>query len=61
MEWINVTDQKTIPVDETIIVEDDNGRIGQAYFNGKKWVLETFGEASFNIEFDEIIRYIILK
>lgn len=60
MEWINVDNQNEIPTDKTIIVEDINGWIGQAYKDGDVWTLETFGQISFSIDFGEIKRYVIL-
>jgi len=60
MEWIEVDNQNEIPEDKTIIVEDINGWIGQAYKNGNVWTLETFGQISFSIDFGMIKRYIIL-
>lgn len=61
MEWIYVENQDDIPKDETIILEDENFWIGNAYFENGKWYLETFNRTSTKIEFDTIVRYLILK
>ncbi len=60
MNWINVTKDTKLPRDENIIVEDENGWIGNAYFDDYGWRLETFGRTSKEIYFDKIIRYFIL-
>lgn len=59
MEWITVSDSNDIPIYKTIIVEDINGWIGQAYYYKGEWALETFGHGE-KIFFDVIIRYIVL-
>mgnify|MGYP003418681883 CR=1 FL=1 len=59
--WIIIKEDTKIPIDKTIIVEDVNGWIGQAYWNNYGWVLETFGQIHEEIYFDKIIRYIILN
>ena len=60
MEWIDVSENSEVPTDKNIIVEDSNGWIGQAHFDGQDFVLETFGQVSFSIEFAKIVRYIII-
>lgn len=60
MEWITVTENTIIPTDKTIIVEDENGWIGQAYWNNYDWCLETFNQINNFIYFDKIVRYMIL-
>lgn len=60
MEWISIKSSDELPENKTIIVEDVNGWIGQAYKNGDVWSLETFGQISFSIDFDEIIRYFVI-
>ena len=60
MQFIYVTNQEEIPTDKTIIVEDENFWIGQAYFYKGKWYLETFGQTNSKIEFSKIIRYLVL-
>lgn len=59
--WIIIKEDTKIPIDKTIIVEDVNGWIGQAYWNNYGWVLETFGQIHEEIYFDKIIRYFILN
>ena len=61
MEWIYINEDSEIPEDKNVIVEDCNGWIGQAYKtpNGD-WVLETFGQVSWEIAFDKIIKYAVL-
>lgn len=61
MEWVNVKDQSEIPTDKTIIVEDENGWIGQAYFDNGNFLLEIFTQTSVNIKFDTIVRYLIVQ
>ncbi len=60
MEWISVTEDSEIPTHKTIIVEDVNGWVGQAYFEDGWFFLETFGQIVSHIKFDKIIRYIII-
>ena len=60
MEWIYVADESELPTDKTIIVEDSNGWMGQAYLKDGKWCLETFAQVSFDIEFDQIVKYFIV-
>lgn len=60
MEWITVTDESEIPETGTIIVEDKNGWIGHVYKSEEKWILETFGQSDFDIEFSKIVRYMII-
>ena len=62
MEWINIIRNREdeIPTDKTIIVEDCNGWIGQAYLNEGRWVLEIFDQTMKNIEFSTIVRYLII-
>ncbi len=61
MKWIEVTEDTVIPIDKTIIVEDCNGWLGQAYWNNYGWVLETFAQTNHEIYFDKIVRYMILS
>lgn len=65
MKWIEIDPSihstKQIPLNETVIVEDENGWIGQAYWNDYDWVLETFGQVYRDINFGQIVRYFILK
>jgi hypothetical protein len=58
--WIDIKEDSIIPIDKTIIVEDINGWVGQAYWDNYGWVLETFGQTNTEIYFDKIIKYIIL-
>jgi len=60
MEWIKVDNQDEIPFDKNIIVKDINGWIGQAYYDGEAWSLETFGQTINEIYFDEIVEYLII-
>lgn len=60
MEWIYIADESELPTDKTIIVEDFYGWMGQAYLKNGKWVLETFGQVSFDIEFERIIKYFVV-
>lgn len=61
MEWIYISDEEKIPKDKTVIVEDKNFWMGQAYFENGKWYLETFGRTSEKIEFSKIERFIIVS
>lgn len=62
MEWIIINDDSEVPTDQTIIVEDIHGWIGQAYRNSNnELVLETFGQISREIKFDKIVRYLIIS
>jgi hypothetical protein len=60
MEWIYISEQDQIPTDKTIIVEDENFWMGQAYFENGKWYLETFGRTFGKIEFAKIERYFVV-
>lgn len=60
MNWIEVTDVRNIPFEtNVIIVEDENGWIGNACLNGDDICLETFNQTR-TINFGKIIRYLIL-
>jgi len=58
MEWIYINDESEIPIDKTVIVEDCNGWMGQAYQKNGGWWLETFG--IMEIRFMKIVRYFIV-
>jgi hypothetical protein len=59
--WIVVNNENEIPTNKTIIVEDENGWIGQSYYNGSVFVLETFGQLSWDIVFGKIEKYLIIE
>ena len=61
MDWIKVENGNEIPTDKSIIVEDENGCIGQAFYdNGlEAWLLETFGRTE-PVYFDKIERYFVI-
>ena len=61
MKWIDVWKTDEIPKDKTLIVEDCNGWMGQAYFEDGKWILETFDQSFNKIKFDKIRRYIVIE
>lgn len=61
MEWICISNEEDIPKDKTVIVEDENFWMGQAYYENGKWYLETFGRTNQKIEFSEIKRYFIVS
>lgn len=64
MKWINIDQDNYstygIPTNKTIIVEDEHGWIGQAYWNNYDWVLETFDLIEHEIIFGKIIRYFVI-
>lgn len=61
MEWIYISNEEDIPKDKTVIVEDENFWMGQAFFEKGKWYLETFGRTSAEIEFSKIVRYFVVS
>lgn len=61
MNWIKIEDESELPRYKTIIVEDENNWMGQAFFNDSigRWQLETFSQTN-PVFFDKIERYFIV-